>query len=101
MKYDVKKAPFIRKNISTDKIMMKLLICLVILYAFGLYNAYRYGMQFLINALLMLVVAIAVTLALEAIFALIKKEDIFQSIKKSFGLITAIIIVLTLPAILD
>ena len=98
MNYGVKKAPFIRKNISTDKIMLKLLICLVILYAFGLYNSYRYGMQFLINALLMLVVAVVVTLACEAIFALIKKEDILSSIKKSFGLITAIIIVLTLPA---
>ena len=98
MKFDVKKAPFIRKNISIDKIMLKLLICLVILYAFGLYNSYRYGMQFLINALLMLVVAVAVTMACEIIFALIKKEDIFTSIKKSFGLITAIIIVLTLPA---
>ena len=98
MNYGVKKAPFIRKNISTDKIMLKLLICLVILYAFGLYNSYRYGMQFLINALLMLVVAVVVTLACEAIFALIKKEDIISSIAKSFGLITAIIIVLTLPA---
>ena len=97
MNYTVRKAPFIRNKQDTKSIMLKLMIGLLVVLAFGLYNASRYGTQFLTNGLILLAVAIAVSVAIEVIFALIFKKNIKKHLASSFPLITPLILVLTVP----
>ena len=86
----------IRDNMTTQKIMLRLTIGLLVVYAFGLYHAFTMGMPYLINSLILMVVAVVCALLTETIWALVTKEkDIFGYLKNSFGWVTAIILVLT------
>lgn len=86
----------IRDNLSTQQIMLHLTIGLLVVYAFGLYNAFTMGKAYLVNAVILMVVAIVCALVTELIWALVTKEkNILDYLKNSFGWVTAIILVLT------
>lgn len=88
--------PNVRDSLTTQKIMLHLTIGLLVVYAFGLYHAFTLGMSYLINAIILMVVALVCAIATEAIWALAtKQKDVIGYLKNSFGWITAIIIVLT------
>lgn len=54
-------------------------------------------MDYVIHGVLLMVTAIAVSLVTEAVFAVATKKNIVKHIKSSFPLVTAIILVLTVP----
>lgn len=96
MEFKFKSTPMPRRSLSTKKIMLRLLIGLLAVYAFGLYNSYRIGgTDYLVNAILLMVVAIACSFAAEIVYALMIKKPIKEIISTSFPLITPVILVLT------
>ena len=97
MEFIFKATPMPRRPLSTSKIMIRLFIGLMIVYAYGLYQAYTYGVDYLINGILLLVVAEAVSYVCEAVYALMVKEKILNIFKTSFPYITPLILVLTVP----
>lgn len=98
MEYKYKATPMARRPLNTNQIMIRLLIGLLIVYGYGLYNASKWGKEYLINGILLFVVSIVVGTITEAIFALACKKNPIQHLKKSFHYITCIILVLTVPA---
>ena len=99
MEIKYKSNPNYRRPLTTAKIMAYLLVALLVVYAFGLFNAYNLGgMALLGNAVLLMVVAVAVTLVTEAVWAKVLKQDIKKYITNSFGWITAVILVLCVKA---
>ena len=96
MQFKFRANPNIRDNNSTQKIMLRLTIGLLVVYAFGLYHASTLGSAYLVNAIILMVVAVVCALVTEVIWALATKEkDIIKYLKNSFGWVTAIILVLT------
>lgn len=88
--------PNLREKLTTQQIMLRLTIGLLVVYAFGLYHAYTLGTTYLVNTIILMVVAVACALLTEAIWALVTKEkNVIEYLKNSFGWVTAIIIVLT------
>lgn len=98
MEFKYQASPVIRRPLNTNRIMIRLCIGLLVVYAFGLYNASKIGTAYLINAILLLVVSLAVATITEVVFALALKKKPIEFIKKSFYYITCIILVLTVPA---
>ena len=99
MEIKYKSNPNYRRPLTTAKIMAYLLVALLVVYAFGLFNAYNLGgMALLGNAVLLMAVAVAVTLVTEAVWAKVLKQDIKKYITNSFGWITAVILVLCVKA---
>ena len=97
MEYKFKATPLLRRPLNTNKIMIRLFIGLLVVYAFGLYNAATWGKEYLINAILLLVVSLVVGGVVEVLFALGCKKKPFEFLKSSFYYITCIILVLTVP----
>ena len=99
MVFKYKSNPNYRRPLSTQKIMAYLFAALLVVFAFGVVNAYLIGGAGLaINAVVLLVVSILVTLVTEAVWAKVLKQDIKKYIFNSFGWITAIILVLCVKA---
>lgn len=99
MEIKYKSNPNYRRPLTTAKIMAYLLIALLVVYAFGLFNAYNLGgMALVTNAIVLMVVAVLVTLVTEAVWAKVLKQDIKKYILSSFGWITAVILVLCVKA---
>lgn len=82
-------------KLSTQKIMLRLFIGLIVVYAFGLVRGYLLGKAYFVNAIILLVVALACSFLTEIIFALVTKKDVKTFISSSFPLITPTILVLT------
>ena len=97
MEYKFKATPMARRPLTTEHIMLRLLIGLLIVYGFGLYNAYLINVGCLINAILLLIVSLAVGTATEIVFALVTKQNPLTFLRKSFHYITCLILVLTVP----
>lgn len=97
MEFLYKTTPMPRRPLTTSKIMLRLLIGLLIVYCYGLYQAYTFGSEYLINGILLLVVAEVVSYACEAVYALMTKQNILEIFKTSFPYITPLILVLTVP----
>ena len=97
MEYIFKTTPMPRRPLNTSKIMLRLFASLMIVYLYGLFQSYKYGTAYLLNGILLLVVAEAVSYACEAVYALMIKEKILDVFKKSFPYITPLILVLTVP----
>lgn len=97
MEFIFKATPMPRRPLSTSKIMLRLCIGLMIVYAYGLYQSYTYGVEYLINGILLLVVAEVVSYACEAVYALMVKQNVLNIFKTSFPYITPLILVLTVP----
>lgn len=90
-------SPMIRRKLSTQGIMTRLSCCLMIVFVFGLYNTSRYGLSFVTNGIICLALSLGIGVALEAVYALIRKENPVKYISHSFCWITSLIIVLALP----
>ncbi len=101
MEFKYSAAPHLRQKLSTTAIMMHLTIGLLIVYAFGLFNAYRLGMDYLVNAIVLMVTSIVVAMVTEALWALAHKENVIKYISHSFGWVTAIILTLMVPVNLE
>lgn len=97
MEYKFKATPFPRRPLNTRIIMIRLFIGLLVVYAYGLYNAALWGKEYLINGILLLVVSLVAGTITEVLFALACKKDPKEFLKKSFHYITCIILVLTVP----
>ncbi len=97
MEFKYSAAPHLRQKLSTSGIMMHLTIGLLVVYAFGLYNAYRLGMDYLVNALILMATSIITALITEGLWALAHKENVIKYISHSFGWVTAIILTLMVP----
>ena len=97
MEFKFKATPMPRRPLTTSKIMLRLCIGLMIVYAYGLFQSYRYGINYLINGILLLLVSEAVSYACEAVYALMIKDKILNIFKTSFPYITPLILVLTVP----
>ena len=99
MVFKYKSNPNYRRPLSTQLIMAYLFAALLVVFAFGVVNAYLIGgMSLALNAVVLLVVSLVVTLVTEAIWAKVLKQDIKKYILSSFGWITAIILVLCVKA---
>ena len=97
MEYKFKATPMARRTLNTERIMLRLFIGLLVVYAYGLYNAYLINVGCLINAILLLVVSLVVGTITEVIFALATKQKPLTFLRKSFHYITCLILVLTVP----
>lgn len=97
MEYKFKATPLLRRPLDTNIIMVRLFIGLLVVYAFGLYNAATWGKEYLINAILLFVVSLGVGTIVEVLFALGCKKKPLDFLKTSFHYITCIILVLTVP----
>lgn len=98
MEYIYKTTPMHRRPLNTNKIMLRLLAGLLVVYAYGLYNASKWGKEYVINAILLLVVSLVVGTIVEVLFALACKKNVLEHLGSSFHYITCIILVLTVPA---
>ena len=97
MEYKFKATPMNRRPLTTEHIMLRLLIGLLIVYGYGLYNAYLINKGCFINAILLLVVSLVVGTITEIVFALATKQKPLSFLRKSFHYITCLILVLTVP----
>lgn len=100
MKFSFNPAPNYHSGSSTRRIMAELTVALLVVFAFAVYyQATTYGMGNVIHIVLMLVAAVASAILVEMIWAvLVVKKNPVQYIKNSFPWVTAIILVLMLPA---
>lgn len=98
MKFIMKPAPNYRTKDKTERIMFDLTIGLLIILAFGLFNASRNSMNNVINILVLLIVALLVACGTEIIYAKIMKQNPLEYISRSFPWVPAIILVLIAPA---
>lgn len=98
MEFKYKTTPMHRRPLDTSKIMIRLLIGLMVVYVYGLYNASKWGSAYLINGILLLVVSLVVGTITEVLFALACKKDLKEYLRTSFYYITCVILVLTVPA---
>lgn len=95
-------SPSIRGNASTTRIMNYLLACLVIVFLYSLYVLYSiYNINYVIHAILLLVVSLVTSLVLECGFAKFYKKDIKKHLMGSYPWITSIILVLSIPVSTD
>lgn len=92
-------SPNYRRKLSTQRIMRDLTIGLLVIVAYSLYYQYTFqkDSSYFTKALLIYGVSIGVAIATEVVWALIKKEKVFEYLKRSFPIVTALIFALTLP----
>lgn len=98
MKFVFHVSPNLQSKNSTQRIMRDLTIGLLIVFIAALiYYAVAWGMNYALQALLLLVCSLATTFVCEAVFAKVKKQDIKEVISHSFGWVTSIILVMMCP----
>ncbi len=82
-------------TLTTSRIMRDLTIALCVVFASStIWLFINQGSAIGIHVILMLVVAVAVALITESVYALLRKQPILETLKSSFGWVTAIILVL-------
>lgn len=96
--YKFKATPMMRQDLSTKKIMNRLLVALLVVYVFGLINVFRLGSQYVIHSLAILLAALVGTLGTEFLYAKLAKKDTKAFLSSSFGWITAVILAELVPA---
>lgn len=98
MKFTFNPAPNYKCKLSTQQIMRELAIGLFVVYAFSLfYYGTQYGVPYLTQALLIMLVSLVSACAVEVLWALATKQKALNFIKTSFPYITAMIFALMLP----
>lgn len=97
-------APYQRSPRTTFKIMMELSIALLIVWLAAVIYNFTLGATFGVRAILLMVVALVTTAAIDAIVALIKHKkgvnilkEVIDSVVKSYSYVTAIIFTLCCP----
>lgn len=97
MKLKYNAAPNYRCELSTKRIMTELLIGLLVVYAFSLYYYSTQGMNYLIQALLIMAVSVVTCVGAEVVWALVTKKNVKEFISSSFPYITGVILALMMP----
>lgn len=105
MKFTFNASPNLRQRQSTKQIMLELTIGLLVVFAFSLfYYNQAYGSEYMIQAILLMVVSLVVALVTESAWAFFMKKDqkftgayLKQYLSSSFGWVTAIILTLMCP----
>ena len=97
MEYKYKATPMARRPLNTGHIMLCFLAGLLIVYVYGLYNAYLISVGCFINAILLLAVSLVVGTITEMVFAIATKQNPLTFPRKSFHAITCLVLVLTVP----
>lgn len=103
MKFALTKGPFIRNKRSTTGIMLELFAVLVVVWLAAVISySVKYDFSVGLKAILLVVVSLVTTLAIDVIMALIKGKrkfkDIFHFVLTSYSYVTSIIFTLCLPA---
>lgn len=96
--YKFRLTPMFRQKLTTKTVMKRLTIGLLIIFAFGLYNAYSDGMEYVTHALLMLVTALVAGIGTECVYALVTKKNVKEFLSTSFPWVTCLIIVEIVPS---
>lgn len=97
MKFVFKPSPNYRDKKSTQSIIFELTLGLLVIYVFGLYNSFKLGSQYGINAIVLLIVSVVVSFLSEFAYAKLRKLDPIQFFKTSFPWVTPLILVLMVP----
>ena len=98
MKFTFNPAPNYRCSLSTTQIMRELLLGLLVVYGFSLcFYGVNYGMDYLVQAILIMVVSVISTYVVEFVWCLGSKQNFKEYAGKSFSYITAVIFALMLP----
>lgn len=98
MKLKFRVAPHIKEKYSTGRVMNELTLALLIVYVVALvFYGREYDMSYVTHALLLLVVAEVTSIAVEMIFAKVKKISFKKQFETSFPYITPLILVLIMP----
>jgi electron transport complex protein RnfD len=98
MKFTFKVSPTMKTRQSTQQIMFLLTLGLmaVVLFSSAFYFV-EYGINYVVHLWTLLLTAIIVAVAAEAIWAKALKKDVVKYLKTSFPWVTAIILVLMVP----
>lgn len=98
MKFNYNPAPNYRAPISTKRIMRDLLLGLLVVYLFSLYYyATHHGMNYLLQAVIIMVSSVVSCVGTEVIWALCNKKDVKSFLSSSFPWITGVILALMMP----
>ena len=98
MKFNYSPAPNYRAPISTKRIMRDLLLGLLVVYLFSLYYyATHHGMNYLLQAVIIMVSSVAGCVLTEVVWALCNKKDVKSFLSSSFPWITGVILALMMP----
>lgn len=98
MKFNFHVSPSLKGNLTTKEIMRELTAALLIVFILAVvYYANAYGMNYALQAFVLLIAALVTTFVCEFLFAKIRKRDPKKEITNSFGWVTAIIITLMVP----
>lgn len=98
MKFNFHVSPSLKGNLTTKEIMRELTAALLIVFILAVvYYANAYGMNYALQAFVLLIAALVTTFVCEFLFAKIRKRDSKKEITNSFGWVTAIIITLMVP----
>lgn len=98
MKFNFHVSPSLKGNLTTKEIMRELTLGLLIVFILAVvYYAGAYGMNYALQAIVLLISALVTTFVCEFLFAKIRKRDPKKEIQNSFGWVTAIILTLMVP----
>ena len=98
MKFNYSPAPNYRAPISTKRIMRDLLLGLLVVYLFSLYYyAAHHGMNYLLQAVVIMVSSVVSCVGTEVVWALCNKKDVKSFLSSSFPWITGVILALMMP----
>ncbi len=98
MKFNFHVSPSLKGNLTTKEIMRELTLGLLIVFILAVvYYAGAYGMNYALQAIVLLISALLTTFVCEFLFAKIRKRDPKKEIQNSFGWVTAIILTLMVP----
>ena len=98
MKFNYSPAPNYRAPISTKRIMRDLLLGLLVVYLFSLYYyASHHGMNYLLQAVIIMVTSVVSCVGTEVVWALCNKKDVKSFLSSSFPWITGVILALMMP----
>ena len=100
MKFKLNPSPNYHCGASTRKIMFELTVCLLVVFAFALvYQFVAHGIGNVIHVLILMASALGTAVACEVLWALfVAKEKPVDYLRDSFPWVTAIILVLMVPA---
>lgn len=98
MKFVFHVSPSLKEKLSTQRIMWELTAGLMVLFCLGcIYYSSAYGMQYGLQAIILLASSLITTLVCESVFAKIMKKNPIEYLKNSFGWVTSIILTLMVP----
>lgn len=98
MKFAFHVSPNLQTRNSTQQIMRDLTIGLAVVFAAAvIYYCMAWGMNYGLQAILLLACSLATTFVCEAVYAKARKQDIKDVITHSFGWVTSLILVMMCP----